>query len=476
MVSDVRDVVGLLHRADWTRLSLSAQASDGSAVLIAPGGRYRYDGAGYVTGCDGGRPWELSLDEDDSDPAVHWVSGLEAPLPELLCPARLLEDSVLEVQGRERACGRDVLDVAIWRPGRRGRPGGAADGSAPVRVLADAELGILLRIAGPGDGQEEVTELVSADFDPVIDTARFAPPPGSRIAESPGEALAGMLGPAWWAAKTAAGLAAGGLGAWIRYSPFRRARPAAADGPELGSAIPADEPPPDLSPDRVPAGPPVSGELLDLLQAGQPAAFTATLHGWTGLGALASSVPESARRAGFGGLGVLMDAISEAPATSHLVSRIRVAGPGRYQIDHVRPPKGGPVTIASDGQQTWEVYPGKIITGPAEPLPRHVRDLTDPSWLLRCWLSGGAQSSGASGPIRRIDAGRRRGDESLAMLYPAAVAHLDTGTGLLVRLTSYIGARPVQRLELRDLATDTSDFRVELPAGLPVTEEPPSGT
>lgn len=227
---------------------------------------------------------------------------------------------------------------STWRSGARpvaALPPGATE---PVRVWADAKLGILLRIAMPGeDGESEVTELVGADFDPVIGPARFAPPPGSRIAESTGEALAAMLGPTWWAAKTATGLAAGGLGAWIRYSPFRRPQPAAADGTKLKSAIPADEPPPDLSPDRRPAGTPVTDDLLDLLHASQPAAFTATLHQWTGLSALASSVPQTARRAGFGGLGVLMDAIAEVPATSHAVTRIRVAGPDRYQIDHARP-------------------------------------------------------------------------------------------------------------------------------------------
>ena len=30
-----------MHRADWTRLSLSAQVSDGSTVTILPGRRYR---------------------------------------------------------------------------------------------------------------------------------------------------------------------------------------------------------------------------------------------------------------------------------------------------------------------------------------------------------------------------------------------------------------------------------------------------
>jgi hypothetical protein len=96
---------------------MSAEVSDGSAVLIAPGKRYRHQSAEYVTGCDGGRPWELSLDDDDPDGSVHWISGPEPPLPRLLCPAWLLgprmrarrprrgDDAPAGPAGRTR-CGR----------------------------------------------------------------------------------------------------------------------------------------------------------------------------------------------------------------------------------------------------------------------------------------------------------------------------------------------------------------------------------
>ena len=66
-MTDEAELIGLLHRADWTKLRLSAQVSDGSTVVIAPGKRYRYEIAGYVTGCDAGCPWELSDEEDDDD-------------------------------------------------------------------------------------------------------------------------------------------------------------------------------------------------------------------------------------------------------------------------------------------------------------------------------------------------------------------------------------------------------------------------
>ena len=130
------------------------------------------------------------------------------------------------------------------------------------------------------------------------------------------------------------------------------------------------------------------------------------------------------------------------------------------------------MTIACDGQHCWKVYPDKITTGPAQPLDRSIRDLTDPSWLLRCWLSGGGTVSSSGRPAYRINVGRRIGDESPALLlFPAVVADVDADTGLVLRLTSYIGTRPVQRCELRDVTTDVGAFQVELPADRPTVEE-----
>ena len=38
------DLVSLLYRADWTQLTLSAAANDGTSILVAPGRRYRRRG------------------------------------------------------------------------------------------------------------------------------------------------------------------------------------------------------------------------------------------------------------------------------------------------------------------------------------------------------------------------------------------------------------------------------------------------
>src|SRR5690242_15177947 len=120
------DLIALLYRADWTRLSLSAEVSDGSALLVAPGKRYRMQTGEVVEGCDGDRPWELRHRPVAEGTAreVHMYGGPEPPLRHLLCPAWLLTSSRLEVRGRVSACERDALHVvATRRPSLRSNKG-----------------------------------------------------------------------------------------------------------------------------------------------------------------------------------------------------------------------------------------------------------------------------------------------------------------------------------------------------------------
>ena len=49
---------------------------------------------------------------------------------------------------------------------------------------------------------------------------------------------------------------------------------------------------------------------------------------------MASQIPEGARRAGFGGLGLLADAIGEQPGTTHQISAVRFGEPGQYRVGH----------------------------------------------------------------------------------------------------------------------------------------------
>src|SRR6266513_285309 len=113
------DLVGLLYRADWTRLSLAAEVSTRrdldldrsqtesgvappggewematdqlgtqarrSTLLIQPGRRYREQGEDFASGCDGDRSW-LAIREGDGW-SVEADDGLEPPLPPMLRPS-----------------------------------------------------------------------------------------------------------------------------------------------------------------------------------------------------------------------------------------------------------------------------------------------------------------------------------------------------------------------------------------------------
>ncbi len=123
-MTDEAGLVRLLHRADWTRLSMSAVVSDGSTVLIAPGKRYRYQTAEYLTGCSGGRPWELSDDNDDDtgDGSVHWNQRARAAAAQVAVPVLAAE----ELQAGGAGAGprlrarrpRCLDDEAAEHPGR----------------------------------------------------------------------------------------------------------------------------------------------------------------------------------------------------------------------------------------------------------------------------------------------------------------------------------------------------------------------
>ncbi|HEV3288253.1 MAG TPA: hypothetical protein VG123_04605, partial [Streptosporangiaceae bacterium] len=151
--------------------------------------------------------------------------GDEPPLHQLLCPSELLSGFTLEVRGPVTACGRDAIAVAATprasiRHVPRPRAGFLSD---HLEVIVDAELGILLRYEETFEGQQlNLTELTAVVLDPpeAADRSRFAPPAGSRIGQDLGESLRQTFsGPGWQAVKTAAGLAAGGLGAFIRFAP-----------------------------------------------------------------------------------------------------------------------------------------------------------------------------------------------------------------------------------------------------------------
>ena len=409
---DERSIVALIYRADWRRLSLSGEvrgrtpptwpggpfppsgrlAQTDMMLLVAPGGRYRVAiPEGQLWGCDGERAW-ARLGELPPDTEIRFWGGLDSPFPELLDPSWLLTGYDLAIEGDTTACGRAAIRIAATaRYGAGDENGGTRyrwpPGFLPGSVVAvvDAELGILLRCESQhGEQAPEVAEFRSLMVNLEPDPAWFTAPPGSIFAEDSGLWPFGFPfgGTARKVAKTAAGIAAAGLGAAIRYTPrphqdpFARATEEAAD-PD--TAMPRDD---GAAPDGTadPAAPAVSKKVLHLLyrSAADEPRFTATLHEWTDPDALLEALPESARKTGFGGVGYLVDALRGAAHESgavHLVNRVRIGGWARYRIEvadrsvrgdrHIRRPEL--LTEACDGQRRWQVYKDRVVAGPVAP-------------------------------------------------------------------------------------------------------------
>lgn len=375
-----------------------------------------------------------------------------------------------------------------------------------VSCVVDAELGILLRCERRTmDRVPEVAEFVTLTLDPEIDPALFTAPAGSVFDGGPfGDGQSGWSpgGFGREAAKTAAGLAAGGLGALIKYGPRRHPDPferaTAEDDPEPEMPLEAF-PSQAAAALAAPAAPvafvaPVSDEVLHLLHRNGAVTpdLSCTLHQWFDLSALLEAVPESARKAGFGGVGLLVDAVIDAARSAganahHQVRGVRIGGWDRYRIDRTYPrPRTDDrreelLTLACDGQQCWEVHADRVVVGPPRALEGELADLLDGSWLLGTELAGGEE----------IVAGGRRAYRVTAVAAvqqapPApfgwlvnftlpAVAVVDAESGRLLQLTTYKGGKPVARHELRDVSDDGGDdFGFEVPAGMPVETAPES--
>ena len=308
---DERDLIALLYRADWRQLSLSGEVRGGRepwtmavteirrplgklfppppfpppgsagepdmTLLIAPGKRYRMASADgrRIRGCDGERAWGW-FGELPPDTEIR-LGGEEPPFPELLEPSWLLAGYDLAIEGNATACGRPAIRVVATARGREHDkvpwpplwwlPSGRPD---RVVALVDAELGILLRReSGRGDRAPDVAEFRSLTVPAEAGPDQFTAPPGSVFGDGSGPwSFPFPFGePGREVAKTAAGLAAAGLGAVIKYTPRRRRDPfamATEEAADPDAALPRDEgPAPDGPPDS--AAPPVRDEVLHLL-------------------------------------------------------------------------------------------------------------------------------------------------------------------------------------------------------------------
>ena len=530
------EVIGLLYRADWTRLSLSAEVrfeQDGdlarrrenavrtesmrrmgfrpgspgmpdveqepdaerdvyhrwhAALLIAPGRRYRleYEGdhGGRADGSDGEQAWTLRPPDPAPLPPRGFENGPGLPVPALFRPAGLLAPFTLDVGGPVTACGRDAIAVTA-----RPRYGAVGSGTSlrpracnRVELIVDAETGILLRREETFEGQLlTLTELTAVTMSPpdADDPARFAPPAGSRPSRD-SEDGPGPSGLGWEVVKNAVGLAAGGLGAWVRLAPHLPGhRPAAEGG--LEAAMPRPEPGP-LDPGD---GPPPSDDLLGLLyrsglyDGDEPQIRDAAVRWWTDAAPLLARVPDTARAAGHGGVGYLLDAMSQKGTVALTAGRLRIGGRDLYYLDcsswQGRPE---PVVIACDGEQHWQVRENVTLVGPARPMTGDFASLAGSSWLLGERLSCGAEITyhGRRGYHLRVTRGDGALPEGPTMFYPVD-AIVDAETGCLLRLIAYDGGAPAAWWELDDVTAepggtaDPAGFRPRIPPGTRVLEE-----
>ena len=354
---------------------------------------------------------------------VEADGGPEPPLPPMLRPSWLLTGYTLEASGPVTTDGREALRVvATPRPGVWSRPSARARPLDRVEMLVDLGLGILLRqeeiLDGKTLGVTELTE-IRADPDPA-DGEQFLPPGGWDSVHRD-VARTAPRGPGREASKLIAGLAAGGIGALVRSSRSRSFEQATQEEPEA-------EMPPDAEP--LPAdAPAASDEVLHLLDASRDRwapGITATLHQWHDIAALLAQVPDGARRAGFGGLGHLIDAAGERVATLRMASRLSFDGSGRYRIEPALPAglaarsfRHRAETILGDGDRQWTLDEDEWLARPGGPPPDEIAKLLDASWLLEHRLSGGAETT----------VGDRRGYRFAV----AAASPMDGWSGLLRR-------------------------------------------
>jgi hypothetical protein len=521
-----QELVGLVQRADWTKLSLTATVSRGfnralrdeqlrsmppppwpplwaqalmdlddmplklgdhvtGSLIVAPGCRFREEltdesGDTAISGCDGDRAWLVNprLSASETHAGVRrgesgWRSyGVGSPHPpfrQLLSPSWLLRSSELRIEGPAAHAEREAWHVVAILEGR-----GPSDfGPRRYDLTVDAELGILLRCENFVRGVPlSVEELDAVRIQPpeAVDDSRFAAPPDALKDwrhDSPTNAVPPGLA-------TAAGLAADALGFAIRHGPGRPPRPSADD---------AEPMPHDADDEGQENWPPVSDHTAYLLYRGLSAEqdIAAELHAWVGVEGLTEFLRRGERTFGQGGVGRLADAISEktVAGSTHQIARVVLAADRvRYRLDWVAgAPRRGPVTEACDGQTSWRVYSDRTLTGSVRPVPRRIADLVHSSWLLEWRLADGGAEIVDGRPGYRVRVTRVKGVslQRQVLIYDAAVAVIDAELGVVTRLTSYAAGIPMARWELRGIrvpaSTSAADFEVQTPPGARVEQE-----
>jgi hypothetical protein len=516
------DLVALLYRADWTRLSLSAtlawsrdpaveweltqrklaelrplfgplprigllpdwepdDAYGGpeqgeQQILLAPGGRYRIEaGDGdLVSVGDGRQGWPVEAADCGQQPAV----GPGGPFFGLVAPQWLLACYELTITGEQLAGGRPAIRVlAARRPVPQRRRGGVFHLVDRVEVLVDAELGILLgselTFAGRAWKTARLRDLIT-DPAQAAEPGRFAlpdPPPGAGD-----EARAAARTGLGWQVAGAAGAAAGSaMGFAIRHAPRRQAVWPSEDEPDM----PRDA---RLSAAEWAVRQPPGDALVKLLYGPvRPAlGFAAELHQWVDgevmherANMVRLTLPSPLE--GILGPDALWEAVGERIGDygGHRVARLQVRVPDWYRLDYLSGDWDKRYTsMACDGEHTSKLFTDRVATGPATPLDPDLAALLDPAWLLSGWrlLSSGPVTVRGRAGIRLLAEITGAGEDNTGNSFTATEVVVDAELGILLRQTAYVGEHPAVRTELRELMVrdgDTAeDFRIEPARGL----------
>lgn len=498
---DERELVGLLNRADWKQLSLVADFSgeldlglmyswcglrppwvpadegptgiqlDTGRLLVAPGGRFRFDEADPPVA--GPHLWPLS-------PRV------------LLRPADLL-GCALSPRGRVVVAGRDGYHVvATPGPWRKGRPK-ALD---RIEAVVDAQTGFLLRREEIFEGQRlRLAEFTSVSFGETVEDADFdsrsagAGPgagPGEAEAEDPFDEMGfdPFGGAGWRAAKAAANAAGNMLGTAVRRSPRGEHEPGAAEGDEpsadADAQMPADEA------FSYEGGGVLDDDLVYAIHRGGES-FSGEFHQWTDMKALTGELRASADGHRWGGVGAFLGAVSDRIGTMHRVWRVRTGSGGRYRIEYLLGPQQDIMgsAVASDGEQRWREYENRITIGPGGPADSEIAMMIDASWLLQCELSGVTEVTfgGRRAFAMRVEKGERPYHGIMTPTPSDMVAVVDAELGILLLVVSRWDGKPATRSEFRDIVSAASAatsatsatgedwddaFRLDIPPGIRV--------
>lgn len=456
------------------------EAEETITVIVAPGGRYRFERpsrAEMFLG-EGASHWSRSADRGIR---TGYGPPHEAPAIRMLVPTWLLIGH--EVTGIEptEESGRPVVRFrASPRRSDRSLPFEVREHAIEyVDAVVDAERGVLLSLTEVFEGRPVRTlRLVHPLFDGAEPEASDFRPLDEEVGGPSYSVGTGDMPPGAMAEGVRSGLLF--LARFALDRPYRKGfRTAMASLDQEGeswpdsldsSAVPSEEEPPS-----------VADLALLLYRAGLGGrAVAAELHHWIDFRALAGDDDEVRRMIS----AVLPEAAGPEPAgefpepagprTGYRIVRFLVRDPEHYRVEQLRgaDPNAAPL-VARDASRQFRLFRDRLVLAEADGLETLVDRMVDSSWLLGAALTPlGFADLGGRRVIRACAVPRRWSVPGYEALYSQRSDLLiDAETGVLLSLTGWEGDRIGQRQLLRDPefpdTVDPGEFVLTAPPGVP---------